>query len=224
MKESLAIVWFKRDLRIHDHAPLTQAAAMTDSGAKVLPLFIVEPAYWQLPDSASRHWQFISQSLAELSTALSNLGQGLLVETGNAVEVLAQLQKRFTITSLHSHQESGNLWTYQRDKDVTIWCLKNRIKWHEHEAYGVFRRFNDRDHWAGYWEGYMARQKSVAPATLPTIETELAPFTLPDLTPKSLEPDEYQYIQRGGRSEAVALFSSFVGERGRNYSFDMSSP
>ena len=70
----------------------------------------------------------------------------------------------------------------------------------------------------------MARQKSVAPAALPAIETELAPFALPDLTPKSLEPNEAQYLQRGGRSEAVALFSSFVGERGRNYSFDMSSP
>ena len=224
MKESVAIVWFKRDLRVHDHAPLAQAADLIQSDIKVLPLYIVEPEYWQLPDSAARHWQFINQSLIELNTALSNFGQGLLMESGNAVDVFEKLQQRFTISSLHSHQESGNLWTYQRDKQIAVWCIKNRIKWHEHEAYGVFRRFNDRDKWSSYWEMYMARQKAFAPEVLPPLETGIAPFQLPDLSLEKLEADENQYLQRGGRSEAVALFSSFIGERGRNYSSGMSSP
>lgn len=41
-----ALVWFKRDLRIDDHQPLYQAAK---SGA-VLPLYIIEPDYWQQSD------------------------------------------------------------------------------------------------------------------------------------------------------------------------------
>ena len=35
----ITIVWFKRDLRIHDHVPLAEAART----GPVLPLYIVEP-------------------------------------------------------------------------------------------------------------------------------------------------------------------------------------
>ena len=224
--EAIAIVWFKRDLRIHDHEPLSLAAKLQDEGIKVLPLYIVEPDYWALPDSSARHWRFINQSLIELNQALNNLGQGLLVEQGNAVEVLNMLSKKFDIRGLYTHQESGNLWTYQRDKDVAIWCIKNRIKWHESEPYGVFRRFTERDYWSRYWESFMAREKSVAPISLRKIETETKtkPFTLPDLDLVTLEEDENTHLQLGGRSQALVCINSFIKERGRNYSFGMSSP
>ena len=179
-KEPIAIVWYKRDLRIHDHAPLSMAANSQYRGIKVLPLYVVEPDYWKLPDSSARHWRFISHSLLELNQSLIKLGQGLLVEQGDMLHVLEKLAKQFNIVELYSHQESGNLWTYQRDKNVTIWCLKNKIKWHEHEAFGVFRRFNNRDHWSYYWERYMAREKSIAPTSLTKIESLNVVFTLPE--------------------------------------------
>lgn len=222
--ESIAIVWFKRDLRIHDHEALSLAAKSQDNKTKVLPLYVVEPDYWKLPDSSARHWRFISQSLDELNQALSNLGQGLLVEHGNIIDVFDKLSEKFNITGIYSHQESGNLWTYQRDKDVTIWCLKNKIKWHESEAYGVFRRFNDRDKWSYYWERYMERKKSIAPASLNPIKTWDIVFKLPLLDLKVIESNECQHIQHGGRSQALECFNSFIHERGKTYSYDMSSP
>jgi deoxyribodipyrimidine photo-lyase len=222
--ESIAIVWYKRDLRIHDHAPFSMAVNNQSSGVKVLPLYVVEPDYWKLPDSSARHWRFISHSLLELNQSLSKLGQGLLVEHGHMIEVLDKLSKKFDIVGLYSHQESGNLWTYQRDKDVTIWCIRNKIKWHEHEAYGVFRRFNDRDHWSYYWEKYMAREKSIAPSALTKIESIDIEFTLPELDLMSLEEDENEHLQNGGRSQALYFFSSFIKERGKQYSYRMSSP
>ena len=223
-KESIAIMWFKRDLRIHDHEPLTLAADLQNQGLKVLPLYIVEPDYWALPDSSARHWRFISQSLIELNQALSNLSQALVVEHNDAVAVFEQLANTFDIKALYSHQESGNLWTYQRDKDIAIWCIKNKIKWHESEAYGVFRRFNDRDYWSHYWESYMERRKSVAPQSLEPITTKTKSFSLPDLNLPLMENDEKDHIQLGGRSQALICFNSFIEERGRNYSYTMSSP
>jgi len=223
-KESIVIVWYKRDLRIHDHAPLSMAANSLHKGIKVLPLYIVEPDYWTLPDSAARHWRFISHSLFELNQALIKLGQGLLVEHGNVLEVLDKLARHFNIVELYSHQESGNLWTYQRDKNVTIWCLKKKIKWHEHEAFGVFRRFNNRDHWSYYWERYMAREKSIAPPLLNKIESLDITFTLPELDLDLLEDDENDILQKGGRSQGLQCFSSFILDRGKQYSYGMSSP
>lgn len=227
--ESINIVWFKRDLRIHDHAPLTMAANLQSKGIKVLPLYVVEPDYWRLPDSSARHWRFISHSLTELNQALSNLGQGLFLEHGSIIDVLNKLAKQFNIRGLYSHQESGNLWTYQRDKDVTVWCIKNKIKWHEDEAFGVFRRFNDRDHWSYYWEKYMEREKSIAPSALANIESleiNCSSFVnnLPVLDLTMLENDENHNLQNGGRSQALMCFNSFIRERGKQYSFGMSSP
>ena len=235
LKESIAIVWFKRDLRIHDHEPLSLAASLQSQGVKVLPLYVIEPDYWQLPDSAARHWRFISHSLTELNQALLNLGQGLCIEHDSIISVLEKLAQNFNIIGLYSHQESGNLWTYQRDKNVTIWCIKNKVKWHESEAYGVFRRFNDRDHWSQYWEKFMAREKSVAPNYLEKIDAEklksitdsrVEPANLAslDLKLKPLECDEDQHLQSGGRSQGVTCFKSFLNERGKRYSYDMSSP
>ena len=59
MTNSINIVWFKRDLRITDHAPLFEAGQM----GSLIPLYIVEPELWRQPDSSRRHWHFIHNSL-----------------------------------------------------------------------------------------------------------------------------------------------------------------
>ena len=63
MSTNLQIVWFKRDLRVADHAALAAAAER----GPVLPLYIVEPELWRQPDASGRHWRFARASLDELS-------------------------------------------------------------------------------------------------------------------------------------------------------------
>ena len=46
------VVWFKRDLRLHDHAALYTAAA----GGAVLALYVIEPELWSQPSASTRHW------------------------------------------------------------------------------------------------------------------------------------------------------------------------
>ena len=84
MKKKVNIVWFKRDLRISDHAPLYNAAR---DGAAVLPLFVVEPDYWQLPTSSRRQWCFVHDCLNELDADLRSLGQGLIIRIGAVIAV-----------------------------------------------------------------------------------------------------------------------------------------
>ena len=50
-----ALVWSKRDLRVHDHAPLVAALTHTDA----LALFVIEPEWLQSPecDSSHVHWR-----------------------------------------------------------------------------------------------------------------------------------------------------------------------
>ena len=54
------IVWFKRDLRLADHAPLHQA----QQAEAALALFIIEPAWLQSPECHPRHVAYLLQCLA----------------------------------------------------------------------------------------------------------------------------------------------------------------
>lgn len=219
-KPRVYIVWFKRDLRIHDHAPLSSAAQQ----GYVLPLYVVEPDYWALPDTSARHWQFIRQSLHELNTALARLGQPLIKRVGTVTEVLHELQQQCNIAGLYSHQETGNLWTYARDKRVLAWCKQHAIPWHEYPPYGVFRRLQNRDHWAQQWEQFMQQPRHTAPQALRALPCSVTQQRLPDDLGTLLEHSEHQHCQQGGRTQALTLASSFTRERGEFYSREMSSP
>lgn len=59
----LQVVWFKRDLRIYDNEALSRACA----AGPVLCIYVLEPEYWSLKDTSDRQWQFIRESLDDLS-------------------------------------------------------------------------------------------------------------------------------------------------------------
>ena len=79
MKQPINIVWYKSDLRVDDHAALHRAAA---SGVAVIPLYVVEPEYWQQKFSSRRHWHFIYDCLIDLRQQTAALGQPLVVRVG----------------------------------------------------------------------------------------------------------------------------------------------
>ena len=51
-RPDVQVVWFKRDLRVSDHASLTAAV---DTGTPVLPLYVLEPSLIAHPHTSSRH-------------------------------------------------------------------------------------------------------------------------------------------------------------------------
>ncbi|MFZ9135806.1 MAG: deoxyribodipyrimidine photo-lyase, partial [Candidatus Puniceispirillaceae bacterium] len=115
MRQRVNIVWFKRDLRVFDHAPLAIAAR---DGALVLPLFVVEPDYWLLPTSSRRQWCFVHDCLGELDASLAALGQRLIIRIGEITDVLDELAREVDIAGIYAHEETGDAWTYARDRKV----------------------------------------------------------------------------------------------------------
>ena len=217
-KGDVAILWFKRDLRVWDHAPLIAAAA----GGAVLPVFIVEPEFWSLSDVSARHWGFVSECLRDLQEALAKLGQPLLIRQGEAVTVLCSLARTYNITALFSHQETGNGWTYARDQKVRAWCRKQGFIWHEVAQHGVQRRLASRDGWAQAWDRQMAEQLRIPPHLTPITTSDLG--AIPTEKDLFLSPDACPERQRGGRRLAWDTLHSFLTERGEHYRSDMSNP
>lgn len=84
------IVWFRRDLRVHDHPALHAAAA---DGAPVVPVFVVDPDLTTGAAASGPRATFLAASLADLDAALRERGSRLIVRHGDPVAVLPALAR-----------------------------------------------------------------------------------------------------------------------------------
>jgi deoxyribodipyrimidine photo-lyase len=218
-KAPLQIVWFKRDLRVHDHRALVMAARR----GPVLPLFIAEPELWQQPDYSARQWAFAAESLTELRDELGKLGQPLIVRVGDTIEILERARRRFGELALWSHEETGNGWTFARDLRVAAWAKQHGIAWTEIRQAGVIRRLKSRNGWAKRWDAFMAEPETQAPRGLQPIG-DLAIGEIPQAADLGLETDHCPGRQRGGRDAGLSVLESFLYVRGAPYRRAMSSP
>jgi deoxyribodipyrimidine photo-lyase len=214
-------VWFKRDLRTRDHQPLVAAAER----GPVLPLYIVEPDLWHLPDMAAQHWEFIRESLLELRNALADLGAPLIVRTGDAVQVLSELRTELEgrIQALWAHEETGNGWTYARDRDVLRWATTHGVRVNEMPRDGIVRRLKDRDEWGKLASAQFAGALLQPPplrAVQPPIDEGYIP-SLPDLQLVATAPSG---THPAGQRAARATLDSFLQARCIGYEKRLSSP
>jgi deoxyribodipyrimidine photo-lyase len=219
-KASPQIVWFKRDLRLTDHAPLAAAAA----NGPVICLYVVEPDYWCQPDASGRHYAFITECLASLKEELARVGASLTIRTGNVVEVLKKLVAETGAATVWSHEETGNGWTYRRDLAVQAWAREAGLAWHELPQTGVIRRIKTRAGWAKAWDRRMAGAIIPKPDSLPTLKDLQTSQTLPSAAGLGLADDPCPGRQTGGREAGLAWLESFLTCRGRTYRTSMSSP
>ena len=212
-----SLVWFKRDLRLQDHQPLWHAVK---EGA-VLPVYIVEPDYWQQPDTSLRHWQYIAPALQQLNQQLTALGQPLLVVKGAATVVLRQLCQQFAIQGVFSHEETGNLWTYQRDLAVVRLLQSLHIPWHQYRQFAVFRKLVNRDNWFELADNWLKSPVCPTPETLPWLTaTHDNIMSLPMHRGKDLPA--ISSLQKA--ADVHNTFNYFITTRSRYYRQHISSP
>lgn len=217
-----SVVWFKRDLRVQDHAALHQAA----QAGPVLCLYVVEPRVWAQPDAALQHYQFILESLRELHTALKQLGGRLHVVAGEVTDTLARLWALAPFDGLYSHEETGNAVTFQRDLAVGHWCRQQGVVWREFAQFGVVRRLKSRDVWQKHWEAHVAVPTWPVPAALNlafvTLPWKATP--LPNALELGLSADAPPRRQLGGRQAGLSVLHSFLFDRCDQYRGGISSP
>jgi deoxyribodipyrimidine photo-lyase len=87
-RPSVAVVWLRRDLRLHDHPALTAALAAADA---VVPVFVLDERLLAGPrSSANRSW-FLLGSLRALADDLGARGSRLVVRSGRPETVIPDL-------------------------------------------------------------------------------------------------------------------------------------
>lgn len=201
----LQVVWLKRDLRSRDHAPLYEAAQR----GPVLPLYIYEPSLWTAPDADARHRNFVAESLQDLRRRLP-----VVIRVGEVIPILEEIRLKHGIARLWAHEETTNWLAYQRDRAVRQWARSTGVAFTELPGSGVVRRLSSRDGWSGAWEKLMGAPPIPAVTGLPAA---------PDV-PLGEVPRAKSALQRGGEVAAWETLDSFLHQRGRNYSKELSSP
>lgn len=214
------LVWFKRDLRTSDHEPLLAAARL---GEPVLPLYVIEPAYWQLDDTSQRQWAFICESLLDLDRQLRQLGSALIVRRGEITQVLAQLQAQHNFQRLFCHQETGGQWTFDRDRELIRWCRDAGVELREWQQFGVVRRLPDRDLWDRQWSALMRQPTQAQRLRLSSaLAVDGVKPTLTCVAAADSRPCPGR--QKGGSARGEALLQSFLERRSAGYEHKLSSP
>ena len=188
-----AIVWFRRDLRVHDHPALTAAHRSAD---RLVPVFVLDPRLLdggRFP-SANRAW-FLLAALRELRGALRDRGGELYVRAGTPEEVLPALAAETGADAVHFASDVSP-FAMARDRRVVAALGDVRAVRHPGNfvadvgvprtgagrPYAVFSPF-----WRA-WEQLPRRDVHGAPRALST-PSQLAAGAIPDgPEPEAAEP------------------------------------
>eukprot|EP01120_Amphizonella_sp_Union-15-10_P005110 TRINITY_DN15850_c0_g1_i1.p1 TRINITY_DN15850_c0_g1~~TRINITY_DN15850_c0_g1_i1.p1 ORF type:complete len:540 (+),score=87.42 TRINITY_DN15850_c0_g1_i1:95-1714(+) len=109
-----AIIWFKTDLRLHDHEPIAKALQTTKGS--VVPVYCFDPRhfrkthYFGFPRSSPQKTRFLVESVKDLRESFQKLGSDLTVRVGNPEDVIPKLidelsQENISVEGVYSHQE-----------------------------------------------------------------------------------------------------------------------
>ena len=220
--QEIDVVWFKRDLRIRDHAPLAQALR---KGRRVLLLHTYEPQGLAHPTTSNRHLRFRWQAWTGLCAEVNALGWPVqtAVLLAPALEVLKHMHNSEGISALYSYEETGLAHTFDRDKEIARWARDNGIDWHEHRQQAVHRGLKHRKQWANDWHKTMH-----SPVTLATPGPELERFEVPDWpeawrcadapsATHGMDPGGDGPFQKGGEREAHRYLQTFFEGRVKGY-------
>jgi len=121
MKSSPIIVWYRNDLRVHDHEPLWKASQKT---RQIIPVYCFDGHYWGktsfgFAKTGSFRTKFLVESVSDLQKNLAKLGANLIVRYGKPDEILAEIAQQTGAVAVYASQEIATD-EHQTEKVVEI--------------------------------------------------------------------------------------------------------
>ena len=215
---AIDVVWFKRDLRCRDHAPLLSASL---SGRPVLCLFMIETQRLKLKDTSPMHINWELDCAVALSKDVKKIGLDIHFHIGDAREILEGIHCKYGIHRILSHEETGNSWSYERDKMISKWCNSKDIVWDEYPNNGVIRRLKNRDLWKRERDSRMRIPINEPPLFSNGIIFDGNILEMNDLGFKNCVRKDWP---EAGEKAAMKRLNEFLDKDSKRYSQSISSP
>ncbi len=107
MNKKRILIWYRRDLRLHDHKPMYQALQQK---AQVIPLYCFDERQFAttsfgFPKTGAFRAQFLLEAVADLRNSLSKLGSNLIVRQGFPETIIPSLAEELDISAVYFHGE-----------------------------------------------------------------------------------------------------------------------
>lgn len=133
-KPTVAVFWFRRDLRLQDNTALHHALK---SGYPVLPIFIFdERIINELPRNDARIG-FIHQQLLIINQVLKAHGISIYVQKGKPLEIWQQLLEAFEIKAVYANRDYEP-YALKRDGVVEELLEAHQITWNSYKDHVIF--------------------------------------------------------------------------------------
>ncbi|HIK45582.1 MAG TPA: deoxyribodipyrimidine photo-lyase [Leptolyngbyaceae cyanobacterium M65_K2018_010] len=212
------VVWFRRDLRVTDHAPLARAARR----GVVIPVFIFDRALLHHPETGSARVAFLLMALAALDRDLHRLGGRLILRSGDPVEVLPQLVAATQAEGIYAYTDCERIYGRVRDARLnqTLAQRGMKIRWFEPPAsldelipYPRYREL---------WYRAMAQPLEPVPPRV-TVPPDLASDPLPNLAALGHQSDG-KPIPPASTRAARRLLQEFLTDKADRYYWQLSYP
>ncbi|MEO9575653.1 MAG: deoxyribodipyrimidine photo-lyase [Tateyamaria sp.] len=217
------IMWFRRDLRMSDHAALTAACA---AGAPVIPVVIRDRSVTDLGAAPKWRWGL---GVAHLAETLAGKGSRLIMRTGNAKDVLQELIKETGAKSVFwSRLYDPDAVT--RDTEVKATLKKQGIDTRSFGGHLLFEPWTVETKIGGYYKVYTPMWRSVKGRDVDVPLPTPAHIPAPDTWPHSDDIAEWALgaeMQRGadivcshvrlGEGAAQSRLGTFIDEKVAHY-------
>lgn len=210
------IVWFRgKDTRLSDHAPLRDAA----KAGEIIPLFVLSPRYFATgrASEAPHRIQFLIDCLRSLEASLLDRGSGLVIVSGDSLELLPRLVSKWKVDRVVAHRAVEPL-SRQRDGRLQE-RLGGRLQLYEGEtllAPGTLRTGGGKPY-SVFSQFARAFQKAVdigqplsRPRVLPGLPREAAQDGRPIPTLEELGLQRNPRLMSGGENAARQRLRSFL--------------
>ena len=231
------LIWFRNDLRLHDHAALWHAA----QSRQCLALVILSPEQWQLHQDAPIKIDFYLRRLKILKQQLEALNIPLLILNiplwKDIAEQLLALCQQFQISTVHCNIETG-LNEQQRDQAVEQLLQQHQISCEYYEDRTLFPLGSIRNQSQQPYQVFSAFKKKCyerllidVPSCYPDIEAQ--PKLQLDLSQFNFNFDKFSETYRPETANpywpvedkhAFELLNEFIADRLKDYKTDRDFP
>lgn len=231
------LIWFRNDLRLHDHAALWHAA----QSRQCLALVILSPEQWQMHQDAPIKIDFYLRRLKILKQQLEALNIPLLILNiplwKDISEQLLALCQQFQISTVHCNIETG-LNEQQRDQAVEQLLQQHQISCEYYEDRTLFPLGSIRNQSQQPYQVFSAFKKKCyerllidVPSCYPDIEAQ--PKLQLDLSQFNFNLDKFSEAYRPETANpywpvedkhAFELLNEFIADRLKDYKTDRDFP
>jgi deoxyribodipyrimidine photo-lyase len=214
---SPVIVWFRSDLRVHDHPALS--AAIREGGA-VVPVFIFDDTLLKGKQASANRNRFLIESLEDLRKSLRKLGGDLVIRHGDPITELDLLAQETGAKKVY-YTADYTPFAIQRDKSVEIELTKNDI---EVRGFGGALTINSVQKlltksgtpfkvFTPFWRAWsQVERRAVAPVPTSIDIPKIKMGSIPSLASVTESSKLSRNVVKGGETEGRKRLKKFIDE------------